>query len=303
MSELELFLQGGLGNQLIQGAFGVGVLAGSDFRLKINTVLLRPHISLLRRVTHRELYPFYRSEQYHRLRNNNCRLICSHRGLLKAFRSVPIISDQQSDVAIIEQLANMRSSGYLPILGYFHRASAFHDQTNSFWEAVADWLRENYPLSMKPACRVATHIRLGDYTTVGNKKIYATAAISAQIKCALRWRTELGGDKAIDIFTDDPKLLRESLPDNLHNRCRIRSHRSELMDFANLCTYQSIVACNSTYSLAAAKLASVLWDNPSTVRLPHQWFNDEQRNQNQCREWADLSFLNGFWGKPHRTEL
>lgn len=298
MSKLELFLQGGLGNQLIQGAFGSGMVAGSGANLTINTVLLRPHISWLRRVTYRDLCPFFISEQYRTLKNNSCRLISSHRGLVNGFRSHQRITDQQSDRVIMDRLACLRPTGYMPMLGYFHRASAFCHQTDSFWSAVANWLQAKYHFTMKPMCRVATHIRLGDYTTASNKQIYAGAAISAQIETALRWRDELGGAEAIDIFTDDPEMLSGALPGYLRPQCQIRSNCSELLDFADLCSYQSIVACNSTYSLTAAKIASVLSENPSTVKLPHRWFNNEQRNQIQCMEWAGLSFLHGFWGGP-----
>jgi len=300
MINLEIFLQGGLGNQLIQGAFCFGHIHGHrDRTVTANSILLRRPVSSLRGVTHRRLHPFYQSEQYKQLHNASCSLSSSYRKLIQGLISPSLISDRTSAKSLEDQLNDSTEHQSLKMMGYFHRAAAFSDQTNIFWKAVAEWLRAHNALSMKENSRVAAHIRLGDYTTQSNRKVYAAAPIESQISTAVRWRDKLGGTAKIDLITDDQRQLEALLPSALRNQCRLLDNQGEFHDFATLCSYQSIVTSNSTYSLVAAKLASVLWGKPVTAQLPDAWYKNNQRNQAQLHEWGQLSFVGGFWSSTN----
>ena len=296
MTDLEIFLQGGLGNQLIQGAYCFNHLCGhSDRRVIVNPILLRRPVSLLRRVTHRRLHPFYTSEQFKQLQNATCVLRSSFRSLIHGLMSPCFINDQKSDGMVENQLTDIGRDRCVAVMGYFHRASAFSHQTNVFWESVAAWLKARHTLSVKEPSRVAAHIRLGDYTTQSNRKVYAALPIGTQISTAMRWRDELGGDAKVDLITDDPRQLETLIPSAIKSQCRVLDNQGENLDFATLCSYQSIVTSNSTYSLVAANLASVLWGKALTAQLPDSWYQQKQRNQAQILEWRQLSFVSDFW--------
>ena len=292
-TQLELFLQGGLGNQLIQLAYADSLQVRTGSRVRINPVLLHPIWSRLRSISRRE-----RCWPWASTLSEAAGLPSQALGLVRLYSSrlqKGPLTDRFSDAELLQKITASPADGWHGLLGYFQRYQALGSPAQRFWSHLKQQLLQRY--SLKPFLRghVAAHIRLGDYTTQSNRKVYAALPIGTQISTAMRWRDELGGNAKVDLITDDPRQLETLIPSAIKSQCRVLDNQGENLDFATLCSYQSIVTSNSTYSLVAAKLASVLWGKALTAQLPDSWYQQKQRNQAQILEWRQLSFVSDFW--------
>jgi hypothetical protein len=290
---LELFLQGGVGNQLIQQAYAESLVSHSDVRLRLNPVLLSPAWAALRGVTFRqhsgwlggdasETRPWLR--QWFQL----CRFYLARpRGL--------VVHEGLSDDQVQALLTTDPPPGWLPLLGYFQRAKAFGPAAEGFWVRLAERLRHEHQLRPHPEGQVALHVRLGDYLLPQNQRLYATAAIEQQLHAALTWRERLGGQAPLQVVTDDPVVFRRLCPEAYRGTVRLLASRDPQEDFLALCCHRRIVASNSTFSLCAGKIASILWGEAQTILLPRHWYREPSRDGHQQQEWGQLTFVVDRW--------
>ena len=290
---LELFLQGGVGNQLIQQAYAESLVSQSGSRLRLNTLLLSPAWAALRRVTFRqrsawlgadapETRPWLR-QWLHLMRFYWARQrgLVVHDGL----------SDHQAQALLIAGAA----PGWVPLLGYFQRAQAFGTASEAFWLRLAERLRGEHQLQPHPPDQVALHVRLGDYLLPQNQRLYAMVSIEQQLHAALAWRERLGGQAPLQVITDDPVVFRRLCPDAYRGDVRLMASSDPQQDFLTLCCHRRIVASNSTFSLCAGKVASVLWNDAGTILLPRHWYRDQSRDACQQQEWRQLTFVVDRW--------
>ncbi len=290
---LELFLQGGVGNQLIQHAYAESLVRHSGARLRLNPLLLSPAWAVLRGVTFRqhsawlggdaaETRPWLR-QWFHLLRF----YLARPRGL--------VVHEGLSDDQAQALLTTDPPPGWLPLLGYFQRAQAFGPAAEGFWVRLAERLRREHQLRPHPADQVALHVRLGDYLLPQNQRLYATTSIEQQLHAALAWRTRLGGQAPLQVVTDDPVAFRRLCPEFYRGTVRLLASSDPREDFLALCCHRRIVASNSTFSLCAGKIASILWGEAGTILLPRHWYREPSRDDCQQQEWAQLTFVVDRW--------
>ena len=290
---LELFLQGGLGNQLIQRAYAHSLVERSGVRLRINPFLLSPGWAALRRVSYRppipwmsragqELRPWLRQAS-HWLRF----YVARHRGMA--------LHDGIPDEQVLALLSTAHAPGWFPLLGYVQRAQAFGSAASGFWSGLADQLRHQHQLRPFPKEHVALHVRLGDYLLPQNQRLYAPLAIEQQLLAALAWRERLGGIEPLRVITDDPASFSQLCPDAHRSEVRVMASSDPQADFLALASHRHIVASNSTFSLCAGKLASVLWGVAGTTLLPRHWYREPLRDAVQQQEWSQLGFVVDLW--------
>ena len=289
---LELFLQGGVGNQLIQQAYAESLVSHSRARLRLNTLLLSPAWAALRGVTFRqhsgwlggdapETRPWLRQWfQLLRFYLARQRSLVVHDGLSHAQAQALLTKDPP---------------GWLPLLGYFQRAQAFGAAAEGFWVRLAERLRREYQLCPYPDEQVALHVRLGDYLLPQNQRLYATASIEQQLHAALAWRERLGGQAPLQVVTDDPVAFRCLCPESYRGTVRLIATGDPQEDFLALCCHRRIVASNSTFSLCAGKIASIMWGEGGTILLPRHWYREPSRDDCQQQEWRQLTFVVDRW--------
>ena len=293
VATLELFLQGGIGNQLIQCAYAVSLVRRTDVRLRLNPFLLSPVWALFHRVTYRPRIPwlgcdFPETQTWPRQCLHWLNSIISYkRGL--------VLHDGIGDEQAIKLLRTYKLTRWFPLFGYFQRAQALGPESDGFWVPLAERLRQHYLLRPSPPAQVAVHVRLGDYLLPHNQLIYAPLAIDHQLSAALAWRERLGGTKRLQVFTDDPLAFIRLCPDAFRDEITITASSEPQMDFLALACYRHIVTSNSTFSLCASKLSATLWGEARTALVPRHWYVDCASDALQQQELSQLQFVFDFW--------
>ena len=295
ISRVEVFLQGGIGNQLIQQAYAVSLAKRTGCLLKVNPVLLGATWARLRRVQLRTLalpdsqvLPLV-AAGWQRWRG----AMGLAGGLVRARPDARTnaISDDLPDNVLLELLRHQPQSSWTPMLGYFQRAQAFGTDAGCFWRALANRLIQQHNLTPAPFAQVAVHVRRGDYLLPRHQRIYAKVSVSWQVEQALRWGQQLGGNYPVQLFSDDPEGALEDCSDVLRQHIAVNLKASAEEDFLALIRHRHIVAGNSSFSLVAGQLAACLWADTHTTILPLQWFSDPALDALQLQEWCKIPFL------------
>lgn len=285
---LEVFLQGGLGNQLIQLAYATSLQARTGVPVKLNPVLLHPCWSRLRSISHRpRCWPWASTlPEVHRPTRQLLGLLRLYQSRLVASR----LTDASSDVELVQQLRGSARANWYGLIGYFQRSEAFTSSSSSFWAHLSQQLRRHYQLIPFPDGQVVAHVRLGDYLWPQNQRLFAAYSVSKQIEHAHQWARRLGSTERIHLVSDDPNTLKRLLGDRL-NDCVLHAGQSPEADFTFLLRHRHIVGSNSTFSLCAGRLASELWGERHTLTIPDRWFVDNGLDMQIQSEFAQCPFL------------
>jgi hypothetical protein len=290
---LELFLQGGLGNQLIQQAYAQSLVRRSGASLRLNPLLLTPGWAALRRVTYRPRTSWLGID-CPETRSSPRQWLHWFR-FYRARRRGRALHDGVADKQALALLRAATAPSWIPLLGYFQRAQAFGPAADGFWTGVAERLRLQHHLRPCPLDQVALHVRLGDYLLPQNQRLYAPMFIDQQLQVALSWREQLGGKHPLQVITDDPVAFQRLCPVAHRGEVRLSASSDSQTDFLALACHRRIVASNSTFSLCAGKLSSKLWGDAGTTLLPRHWYRESSRDAVQQHEWRQLEFVVDVW--------
>jgi hypothetical protein len=255
---LDLFLQGGLGNQLIQLAYAHSLQVRTGARVRINPVLLHPIWARLRSITLRDpCWPWVSaSPQVTGLPRQAF-------GLLRLYGSrfgQGPFTDRISDAELLHSIGESRAGAWHGLLGYFQRSQAFGGPAQQFWSYFKDQLLKHYSLAPFPQGQIAVHVRLGDYLRPENQRLFAHYPFAQQIQDAQEWSRQLGSTDTIRVVTDDPGMLKGLLEGHpTYGPIEIFRGQNALDDFLFLARHRHIVGSNSTFSLCSGRLSSELW--------------------------------------------
>ena len=287
---VRLFLQGGLGNQLIQQAYAATVAKHYDCRVKLNTILLNRHIAKVRKVWHRNIA--FENLIETNIERQRRRVIGSGVDLLfcLATRNKRIINDRVGHRELINRLSACKKAGSLNLLGYFHRSEAFGLDSESYWKRLADGLSDMLDERFPHEDEIAIHARRGDYLTEKNRKIYEQVSIVSQIENAINIREEIDSKRKVRIYTDSPKLVYKEIPAKLHDDVIMHEKTDGSKDFISLSHHKYIICSNSTYSLVAARISHSIWNQRTIHVIPDRWYVDNNMNNAQMSEWSLLTF-------------
>jgi hypothetical protein len=288
-TQLELFLQGGLGNQLIQLAYADSLQVRTGSRVRINPVLLHPIWSRLRSISRRKrCWPWASTlPETSGLRRHALGLMRLYYSRLRAGP----LTDHCSDVVLLQQITATRADAWHGLLGYFQRHQAFGDPSQRFWSHLKRQLLQRYTLTPFPQGQVVAHIRLGDYLWPENQRLFARYPLSQQIRDAQQWSCQLGGPDIVHLVTDDPVHLQQLLADQPSGSFAIHRGVNAEDDFLFLARHRHIVGSNSTFSLCSGRLATELWGEPHVLTIPPRWYLDPELDDQIQGEWAQCSFV------------
>jgi hypothetical protein len=287
---LELFLQGGLGNQLIQLAYADSLQTRTGARVRINPVLLHPIWARLRSITFRHrCWPWVSaSPQVTGLPHQAC-------GLLRLYRSrfgQSPLTDRISDAELLQRISASRTDAWHGLLGYFQRSQAFGGPAQHFWSYLKEQLLRHYSLTPFPPGQIAVHVRLGDYLRPENKRLFAHYSFAQQIRDAQQWRLQLGSTDTVHVVTDDPGMLQKLLENHpTSGPIEIFRGRNAVDDFLFLARHRHIVGSNSTFSLCSGRLASDLWGLDHVLTIPLRWYKDSDLDRQINSELNQCSFV------------
>lgn len=286
---LELFLQGGLGNQLIQLAYAESIRTRMGGQVSINPLMLHPLWARLRSISRRErCWPWASAMPEV---NGLVRQLYGFGRLYQSRLSEGPFTDRCGDQEILQRIIRSRAGAWHGLLGYFQRRQAFGESAQGFWTELKQRLLLRYPLKPFPHGQVVAHIRLGDYLWPENQRLFAHYPLAQQLRDARQWSQRLGGPETIHLVTDDPEHLRHLLALQSPGSFLVYQGRSAEEDFLFLTRHRHIVGSNSTFSFCSAKLAAELWSVPQTLSIPARWYVDADLDQQIQSEWSSCSFV------------
>jgi len=288
-TQLELFLQGGLGNQLIQLAYADSLQVRTGSRVRINPVLLHPIWSRLRSISRRQrCWPW--ASTLPEVSGLPRQVLGLFRLYHSRLRAGPF-TDRCSDNELLEQITATGVDAWQGLLGYFQRHQVFGDPAQRFWSHLKRQLLQRHTLTPFPRGQVVAHIRLGDYLWPENQRLFARYPLSQQIRNAQQWSSQLGGPETVHLVTDDPIHLQQLLADQPSGSFAIHRGVNAEDDFLFLARHRHIVGSNSTFSLCSGRLATELWGEPHVLTIPSRWYVDPVwDDQIQC-EWSQCPFV------------
>ena len=292
-ANLELFLQGGLGNQLIQHAYAFGLARRTSRNLILNPILLSSIWARLRGITFRSRFVSADWDHFE-VEALPMQLM---KFIMFSFskRRSPCVSDQLSHSLVQQLLRDGHKLPWIPMHGYFQRSEAFGLDVSPFWRSLAFKLSSRSDWSISDPKSVVVHVRLGDYLLPQNVRLYARLDLEKQLLTAIQWRDRLGGVEPVHIMTDDYLVFKQLCPSSLMSHLYLLGPQDAEQDFLRLCQYRNIIASNSTFSLCAGAISSVLAGGLRTTMLPFSWFRDPLQNSLQYVEWSQLPFVECFW--------
>ena len=287
---IELFIQGGLGNQLIQMAYADALALTTGAEVEINPILMSRAWSLLRGVSHRA-----RAWDWSRHAPDVKGLPRQASGFLrfKFFSKASLqLQDTESFDQHLHRIEIAKDRARLPLLGYFQRYESLHAKAESFWKRLSKSLYQNYHPEPFPADQIVVHVRLGDYLLPQNKRLFASVSLKRQLKAAMDLRKLRSSSLPVHLVTDDPDLLQEKL-DKLPTSRDFSIYRSTsaLDDFIFLTRHRHIVGSNSTFSLCAARIARDLWGQNQTIHISPEWYLDKHQNLAMMHELRKCPFV------------
>jgi len=287
---LDVFLKGGLGNQLIQMAYADSLHVRTGINVRINPVLLHPFFSYLHSISRRD-HAFRSVNSLNQVLMPPIQAVSLIKLCLAHLNST-IVSDHFTDGQIIDQIIQTNTKPWYGLVGYFQRRQAFDTTAKRFWSHLKNQLLQQYTLRPFPIGQVVAHIRLGDYLWPENQRMFAKYPLSKQLHAARKWSESLGGPKPIHLVTDDPSTLRKLLPKYGSKSFVIYQGADAEDDFLFLAKHRHIIGSNSTFSLTSAKLASELWNEPHVLKLPNRWFVNNTLDAAIKEELLNCSFIN-----------
>ena len=287
-ARLELFLQGGLGNQLIQLAYADSLQARTGCRVRINPVLLHSVWSKLRSISCRERCWHWASNlpEAEGLPRQGWGLVRLYQSRL----SSGALTDRCSDAEMLQQITSTRPDAWHGLLGYFQRHQAFGSPSKRFWSHLKQQMLKRYSLTPFPRGQVVAHVRLGDYLWPENQRLFARYSLSQQISDAQQWSLQLGGSELVQLVTDDPVNLERLIAEQPSAKYEIYRGSNAEDDFLFLARHRHIVGSNSTFSLCSGRLAAELWGETESLAIPRQWYVDPALDMQIQAELSQCTF-------------
>jgi len=201
------------------------------------------------------------------------------------------LMDCLDDNETIKIIRGGEHGNWFGMKGYFQRYEAFGGKENPFWFKLKNKLTEKYSIKPFRYGQVVAHVRLGDYLTTENRRIFEEYKIEKQLIDAQEWSEKLGESRVIHLVTDDPARLRILLNKHKSGQYSIYSGKSDEDDFLFLARHRHIVGCNSTFSLCSGRLSAELWGERHVIRIPSRWYKDDVMNDKMQTELDQCSFI------------
>lgn len=293
MNKLQIFLKGGIGNQLIQLAYSHNLRPKNEGEIIVNMFYFSRLYTKLSRNTSRNFRQSLLPDYIKVMNNPIWSFVCFlHFKVLRFFGSRNIVDDK--NFLINRSFVSTICTLYLD--GYFQGEAAFNGNTNAFWAEVSKNLKlmidNNVDILNQYKNSMIIHIRHGDYLRPENMQIFSIQDVNYQIKKALDIRNRLKLKIPINILADPSTNLGDLISAENINLVNILPALSELEDLLVIASHRYIIASNSTYCLCAAKLSEYITGNSHHMILPDRWYVDKIHSDNLLLSLSNCTFVN-----------
>ena len=245
-------IQGGLGNQLFQYAFGRALSIERREKLLLDT-------------------SYYRSQNKRRYLLDNFNIAAREASILEKFFYKLFLPNKYK-------------------VGYFQSEKYFTKSGHTIKEDLILKSEQNATFnelaSMIASCNsVSLHIRRGDYVTAKYSKIYASLPLS-YYKKAIKHIQKTYPDIKIFVFSDDPDWTKDNLKLTQPHQYVFDNKFTGPEDLILMSRCKHNIIANSTFSWWAAWLNK----NPGKVIIsPEKWFVDNRDEKNIIPEqWIKI---------------
>jgi hypothetical protein len=264
--QLLLFLQGGLGNQLMQYVLAKTLAQHTKKQLIVSKTLLASRTRRWRGLTSRSISPLLE----HRLSWKRDQ--CHHQAWSRLSARLP---DRLNSHVITDRVLAKAAHAPNPIDELLDRTLIHTHATHPlifetfFHDCWCDILTQLGHYLRQPTSDIVLHVRRADYLKsssgflVLTEEYYRTA-----IDLATSVLGAVGRSIQIDVFTDDPAWCHSRLRDS---RWTLRINKgSPEQDLASMAHAGLLITANSSLSAVAAHLAQI--HNPQAIILtPDKW--------------------------------
>ena len=263
--KVEIYLAGGLGNQLFGWATGLSLAKRLDCKLILNTSQLSHRNfslprSLFKAAEISEKIPFYYRTESEILK--------------RVYRNTPLFGSYfEKSFSFEERFKSLRDP--VKLFGYFQSVKYFEDDLPELLSLIND--RENLSQeyfkmeSSFPSEFVAIHFRRGDYLI--NQDYHPLTSMEYYEK-ASKFLNSNGFSQTKVIFTDDEKLAKEAFPNEI-----VITNANLKSAFDNLYLMgkaKAIIGANSSFSLWAG---FSIKSREGVCIFPQKWFGrDDMRD-------------------------
>lgn len=283
----KLFLQGGLGNQLIQAAAARCLSSEFPTTTKLNLFKLGSLYSRLTSTTPRALNSFLAHSKVFRSTHFLSSLIDYLTFLfLLRLRSSSVIGDHNFLDQLSISSCHHRSALYLS--GYFHFSQVFtNPNALTLWKEISlNLCRYQLPSTFPYVC---VHMRTTDYLSKINQSLFSRLDYADIIIRAFQTASSFVPSLPVYVVTDSIEMSTAILPENLLGSVKLISV-SPISDLSTLSSSQYLYMANSSFSLCAARLGSII--NPSQISYaPPIWYLDPDLNLAQFNMLQALPFI------------
>ena len=256
--EVEIFLLGGLGNQLFGWAAGMALAKRFEAKLILNTSQLSSRdLAIPERLLHGTAIS-NKSPLYYR---------CNSKFLKRIYRNLPLTNSYfEKEYSFENRFNKIRKP--IKLNGFFQSRDYFHGFDSTIFKLLSneDNLTQQYKKvrSELPEKFISIHFRRGDY--IDNTEFHPLIG-KLYYEKALSRLCELGLDAEKVVFTDDEILARELFP-----TYPILSQNDLIEPFDNIILMsqgEAIIGANSSFSLWAGFLLNA---KGGTCIFPYRWF-------------------------------
>jgi len=265
-TDIVLFLQGGLGNQVCQIVFCKQLALDLNANLHISTSLYGSRFRAIRGVTSRSVSPAI--ERFIKPYTSISNLFKYY--WLRFLARLPlntkqifVINDSFWDNSFSIQA--LREKNLIIVKSHCTSSHLYKPLYDNQWISLYNSISSSGSSSSTSA---VIHVRRGDYLKWPN--LYYCQPPDYYIRGADQFVAS-GVDKIL-ILTDSSEWVASiDWPAHLRSRVDIPSVGSDISDFLLICRSRYICTSNSTFSCTAAHLASLI-SQPIIVTTPSHWF-------------------------------
>ncbi len=267
---IQIFVQGGIGNQMFQYALYTS-LQKRGKRVLLDNSIIEKQMNDINRQT--IFHVFELDRQYHLRMYRGLFGQIRRRVINRVFRKLAGRYAEKEDSKFDPNVLQL-SSGYLT--GYWQSPKYFSDceaelrKRFQFKKALSAGSEKVLSLIENASCPVSIHIRLGDYTTAVNQELFGNICTKEYYSKAIDRILEHNPDATFFVFSNEPQKATEliDIPNAIIVDANDEGTASEDMYLMSKC-HHNIIA-NSSFSWWGAWLN----ENPGKITIaPKKWLN------------------------------
>jgi len=293
-------LQGGLGNQMFQVAFGMAIAKSNSITVeyvRINEPLIKRGKNARRNLDIRKFsltkdlsVKNFGSIYYPRTFEKVLESQCQEKTFAVFKESDSLAKDIQNCDAEVIGL-----EGYWQSEKYFKDAqSEILETFNSLAKVNSDYVNIERLIKQSKSGSIGIHVRRGDYiSNMKTNKFHGVCSIT-YFEEALKHLSKRVPESKVFIFSDDPEWARENIvvPDWIVISGQFGLHAAEELLLLSNCSH--LILSNSSFSWWGAYLRENRQFPKPNIVAPSPWFADAKNPSPQLTHWYKLNIETGI---------